>query len=101
MLIRAPGRDRRMGGKEGYAARMLTPAHTYVALLIVQALHLLHHRLAKRHISFAEVVSAAVLCFPPFLVAFPSLLFVSVHLLLIAVQVVGSIWIRKLSPAWN
>ena len=40
---------------------MLTPACTYVALLIVQSAHLLHHRLAKRHISFVEVVSAAVL----------------------------------------
>ena len=80
---------------------LLTPAHTYVALLIVQAAHLLHHRLAKRHISFAEFVSAVVLCFPPFLIQLPSALFVSVHLLLIAVQVVGSLWIRKLSPEWS
>ena len=79
---------------------MLTPAHTYVALLVVQACHLLHHRLAKRHISFAELVSAAVLCFPPFLFLWPNTLFVVVYLSLIAVQVVGSIWIRKLSPAW-
>jgi len=80
---------------------MITPAHTYVALLVVQALHLFHHRLAKRHISFAEVVSAAVLCLPPFLVALPSALFVTVHLTLIAVQIVGSLWIRKLSPEWT
>jgi hypothetical protein len=80
---------------------MLTPAHTYVALLIVQAGHLLHHRIAKRHISFAEFASAVVLCFPPFLVALPGLLFMSAHLLLIAVQIVGSIWIRKLSPSWR
>jgi hypothetical protein len=80
---------------------MLTPAHTYVALLVVQAGHLLHHRLAKRHISFTEVLSAVVLCFPPFLVALPNMLFVSMHLFLIAVQIVGSIWIRKLSPAWT
>lgn len=33
---------------------ILTPQTTYVALLIVQTAHLLHHRLAKRHISFAE-----------------------------------------------
>lgn len=44
---------------------MLTPQNTYIALLIVQALHILHHRLAKRHISFAEVVSSIVLCVPP------------------------------------
>ena len=80
---------------------MLTPAHTYVALLIVQACHLLHHRLAKRHISLAEVFSATVLCFPPMLVAFPAIAFMSLHILLIAVQIVGSIWIRKLSPAWT
>lgn len=80
---------------------MLTPAHTYVALLIVQACHLLHHRLAKRHISLAEVLSATVLCFPPTLVAFPAIAFMSLHILLIAVQIVGSIWIRKLSPAWT
>ncbi len=44
---------------------MLTRQNTYIALLVVQAFHLLHHRLAKRHISFAEVVSAVVLCIPP------------------------------------
>jgi hypothetical protein len=67
----------------------------------VQAAHLLHHRVAKRHISFAEFASAVVLCFPPFLIQLPSALFVSVHLLLIAVQVVGSLWIRRLSPDWS
>ncbi|MEO8035539.1 MAG: hypothetical protein ABI837_13970 [Acidobacteriota bacterium] len=72
-----------------------------MALLIVQALHLLHHRLAKRHISFAEFASALVLCFPPFLFLVPAVLFVSVHLFLIAVQVVGSLWIGKLSPDWG
>lgn len=44
---------------------MFTPQSTYIALLVVQALHLLHHRLTKRHISFAEVISAVVLCVPP------------------------------------
>jgi hypothetical protein len=80
---------------------MINPAHTYLALLIVQAFHLLHHRLAKRHISFAEVVSAVVLCFPPFLIALPAALFMTAHIALIAVQFVGSVWIRKLSPDWN
>ncbi|HEX2757228.1 MAG TPA: hypothetical protein VHP60_01880 [Thermoanaerobaculia bacterium] len=79
----------------------MNAGHTYVALLVVQACHLLHHRLAKRHISFAEFVSAAVLCFPPFLVHLPNVAFVTVHLSLIAVQVVGSLWIRKLSPDWG
>ena len=80
---------------------MLTPAITYIALLVVQALHLFHHRLSKRHISFAEVVSAAVLCVPPFLVSLPAWLFISVHLALIAIQIIGSLWIRKLSPDWS
>ena len=80
---------------------LLTPAHTYVALLVVQAAHLLHHRLSKRHISFAEFISAVVLCFPPFLIQLPAILFMTVHLVLIAVQVVGSLWIRRLSPDWN
>ena len=44
---------------------MLTPQATYFALLAVQALHLLHHRLAKRHNTNAEVFSALVLCVPP------------------------------------
>lgn len=33
----------------------IEPSQSFVVLLVVQALHLLHHRLAKRHISFAEV----------------------------------------------
>ena len=78
---------------------MLTPQATYVALLVVQALHLLHHRLAKRHISFAEVVSAFVLCVPPW-APLPAWLLMGAHLALIGVQVVGSIWIRRLAPEW-
>jgi hypothetical protein len=78
---------------------MIEPATTYLLLLIVQALHLLHHRLAKRHISFAEVTSAAVLCVPLTAPA-PAWLFCSVHLALVAVQVIGSVWIRRLSPDW-
>lgn len=79
---------------------MLTPQATYVALLAVQALHLLHHRLAKRHISFAEVVSALVLCVPPW-APLPAWLLAGAHLALIAVQVVGTLWIRRLSPDWS
>ena len=78
---------------------MLTPQVTYVALLAVQALHLLHHRLAKRHISFAEVVSAVVLCVPPWSPV-PAWLLMGAHLALIAVQLIGSLWIKKLSPDW-
>ena len=80
---------------------MLTPTITYIALLVVQALHLLHHRVTKRHISFAEVISAAVLCFPPFAFSLPAWLFITTHLTLINIQVVGSIWIKKLSPDWQ
>lgn len=80
---------------------MLTPTVTYIALLVVQALHLFHHRVAKRHISFAEVISAVVLCVPPFLVSLPAGLFMSVHLALIVIQLIGSFWIKKLSPDWS
>ena len=79
---------------------MFTPQSTYIALLVVQALHLLHHRLAKRHISFAEVVSAIVLCMPPW-APLPAFLLMGAHLILIAVQIVGSLWINKLSPNWS
>jgi hypothetical protein len=79
---------------------VLTPELTYAALLIVQTLHLLHHRLAKRHISFAEVASSAVLCVPPS-TALPAAMLMGTHLTLIAVQLVGSVWIRRLSPAWE
>lgn len=79
---------------------MLTPRDTYIALLIVQSLHLLHHRLTKRHISFAEVISSMVLCIPWWL-PIPGLLLMGSHIILIVVQVIGSLWIRKLSPDWN
>jgi hypothetical protein len=79
---------------------MLTPEFTYYALLVVQALHLFHHRLAKRHISFVEVISALVLCIPPTL-SLPAWLLMATHIALILVQVVGSIWIKKLSPSWT
>lgn len=79
---------------------MMTPQATYIALLVVQAMHLLHHRLAKRHISFAEVVSAVVLCVPPWSPV-PGWLLMGIHLILILFQVVGSLWIKKLSPNWS
>lgn len=80
---------------------MLTPTVTYIALLIIQALHLFHHRVAKRHISFAEVISATVLCVPPFVVSLPAWLFIATHLILIVIQIIGSTWIKKLSPEWK
>jgi hypothetical protein len=80
---------------------VLTPTTTYIVLLVVQALHLFHHRVAKRHISFAEVASAAVLCVPPSAVALPAWAFMGAHLSLAAVQIVGSLWIKRLSPDWS
>lgn len=80
---------------------MLNPNFTYLALLVVQLLHLFHHRVAKRHISFAEVASAALVCLPPFLFALPTWLFLTAHLSLIVVQIIGSIWIKRLSPSWS
>ena len=79
---------------------MIDPQTSYTILLITQALHLLHHRLAKRHISFAEVISSAILCVP-LSAAIPASLLMTAHLGMAAVQVVGSLWIRKLSPDWR
>lgn len=76
---------------------MLNPETTYLVLLFVQALHLLHHRLARRHISFAEVASATVLCIPLTAPVSPVLLMVA-HLGLSGTQIIGSLWIDKLSP---
>ena len=76
---------------------MLAPEMTYTVLLIVQALHLLHHRLAKRHISFVEVTAGAVLCIPP-AGPVPAMILMTAHLVLTGIQIVGSIWIDKLSP---
>ena len=78
----------------------LTPQTTYIALLVVQTAHLLHHRLAKRHISFAEVLSSAILCVP-LTPAIPAWAYSTAHLAMIAVQVIGSVWIRRLSPNWE
>ena len=78
----------------------LTPQVTYTVLLAVQALHLLHHRLARRHISFAEILTGFVLCVPP-TAPVAAWLLVGAHLALAAVQVVGSLWIRRLSPRWT
>lgn len=79
----------------------LTPELTYAALLAVQTLHLLHHRFAKRHISFAEVISAGVLCIPPASGLVPPILLIGMHGVLIAVQVIGSVFIQRLSPDWD
>ena len=77
-----------------------TPSMTYGVLLVVQALHLLHHRLAKRHISFVEGATAVVLCVPP-TVPLPAALLMSAHLILVAIQMAGSVWIDRLSPSWD
>jgi hypothetical protein len=79
---------------------MIDPSTTYTVLLVTQALHLLHHRLAKRHISFAEVISSTILCIP-LSAPIPASVFMTAHLGMAAVQVVGSLWIRKLSPEWR
>lgn len=76
------------------------PHVTYGILLAVQTLHLLHHRLVKRHISMAEVVSSSLLCVP-ISGPVPAPVLMSAHLLVAAVQVVGSIWIKRLSPDWQ
>lgn len=79
----------------------LDPSTTFLILVVVQTAHLLHHRLAKRHISFAEVISSATLLLPTSGDAVPAELVAGAHLLAASVQIIGSIWIRKLSPEWT
>jgi hypothetical protein len=75
--------------------------NSYQVLLVTQALHLLHHRIAKRHISFAEVISGLVLCVRPS--SFPELsdALPWIHLTLVAIQIIGSLFIKRLSPNWQ
>lgn len=77
----------------------MTPEITFYVLLAMQALHLLHHRLAKRHISFAEVAGAAILCLP--LSVLPAWLTMGLHLSMSGIQIIGSVWIDRLSPDWK
>lgn len=78
----------------------LTPDLTRGILTAALALHLLHHRLAKRHISFVEVASATLLLLPaggPV----PGWLLMGAHLGFTAIQGVGSWRIDRLSPDWS
>lgn len=75
----------------------LGPATTYAVLLLVQALHLLHHRLARQHISAVEVLTAAVLCLPP-TAPLPPALLVGLHLALATILALGSLALRRLAP---
>lgn len=78
---------------------MTWPTISFTVLLIVQALHLLHHRAAKRHISYVEGITAVVLCVPLTL-PLPGWLYVAAHLSLAAIQIIGSVFIDRLSPEW-
>lgn len=77
---------------------LLTPDITWSALLAVQTLHLLHHLIARRHISFVEVLASAVLLVPLPQGAAAALLLMILHIVLVLVQLIGSAWIRQLSP---
>lgn len=79
----------------------LTPEVTWYALLTVQTLHLLHHVLAKRHISVVEVLASATLLIPFPIGAAAGTLLMILHIGLIVIQLVGSIWIRRLSPSYG
>ena len=70
-------------------------------LAVVQTLHLLHHRLARRHISLAEVSSSALLLVPPGTGLGPDLALAIGHTAMAGIQVIGSIWIDRLSPDWS
>lgn len=76
----------------------VTPEVTWMALLAVQTLHLLHHLLAKRHISIVEVAAGATLLIPIPAGAVAGLLLMILHIGLILIQLVGSLGIRRLSP---
>lgn len=78
----------------------MQPQDTYQILLVIQALHLLHHRMAKRHISFVEALTGLVLCVPP-TTDLPPVFLMASHLALSAIQLVGSIFIKRLSPEWS
>lgn len=80
---------------------IFSPQNTYIALLVVQALHLIHHRLVKRHISFVECITGLVLIYQPAFGWAPGVLVSAVHFVLIGIQIVGSIWIKRLSPDWR
>lgn len=79
---------------------MPSPQTTWFILLTIQFLHLLHHRLAKKHVSFVEVISGGVLLVPPD-APLPAVLLVGAHLVLSLIQIAGSIWIDRLSPDWS
>ena len=70
----------------------LTSHAANLALLVVQTAHLLH-RLAKRHISFADVPSSAILCFALAL-GLPGMALQHRASRMIAVQLVG----KRLDP---
>lgn len=74
------------------------PQFTYFALLVIQAFHLLHHRFAKRHISYIEGMTALILIYPPTNRLLPPIVVSGTHLIFGLIQIVGSVWIKKLSP---
>lgn len=77
----------------------LMPDLTRIMLTVALALHLLHHRPAKRHISFVEVVSAMLLLAPT-AGPHPAWLLMAAHLAATAILAVGSLRIDRLSPDW-
>jgi hypothetical protein len=80
----------------------MTPQLTYQILLFVQFGHLFHHRISKRHISYAEVLTALILCIPPsFITDSWALIAMSAHVILALTQVIGSLFIKRLSPDWQ
>lgn len=70
---------------------------TTAILGAVLSAHLLHHRLVMRHISFVEVIGAAVLSVSGW--DLPEWLLMAAHLALVAIFVLGSLQIDKLSPS--
>lgn len=70
---------------------------TTVLLAVVLAAHLFHHRIAMRHISYVEVVGAAVLAIPSGWL--PDWVLIGAHLVLTTIFILGSLDIDRLSPS--
>ncbi len=70
---------------------------TYMTLMVVQAFHLLHHRIVRCQVSYVEGITGLVLCIKPTWINFPEVL-IAAHLILVIIQIIGSIFIKKLAP---
>ncbi len=57
------------------------PRFTYLALLVIQAFHLLHHRFAKGILATQKGMTALILIYPPTNRLFPAVVVSGTHLI--------------------